>query len=215
LINIKEDFHVHTSYNDHSSPDLNVASAANYAESIGLKTLAFTEHVRRESNWIDSYVNDIEINNTRPNLKLITGFEAKILRDGSIDCPSQYSKDYFIIASFHTIYGNKEIWMNAIRNAIRNPDVNVIGHLAPEPSFNLESEELIEICELLKKHDKIVELNAKYNRPPMDWVRIFKEHNVNFHLGSDAHSLREIGEFGRIFRLIQLVGTNSRTSSIR
>ncbi len=215
MINIKEDFHVHTSYNDHSSPDLNVASAVKYAESIGLKTLAFTEHVRRESNWIDSYVNDIEINNTRPNLKLITGFEAKILRDGSIDCPSQYSKDYFIIASFHTIYGNKEIWINAIRNAIRNPDVNVIGHLAPEPSFNLESEELIEICELLKKHDKIVELNAKYNRPPMDWVRIFKEHNVNFHLGSDAHSLREIGEFGRIFRLIQLVGTNSRTSSIR
>jgi putative hydrolase len=80
LINIKEDFHVHTSYNDHSSPDLNVASAVKYAESIGLKTLAFTEHVRRESNWIDRYVDEIEINNTRPNLKLITGFEAKILR---------------------------------------------------------------------------------------------------------------------------------------
>jgi putative hydrolase len=214
LINIKEDFHVHTSYNDHSSPDLNVTSAVKYAESIGLKTLAFTEHVRRESNWIDRYVNEIEINNNRPNLKLITGFEAKILRDGSIDCPSQYSKDYFIIASFHTIYGNKEIWMNAIKRAIRNPDVNVIGHLAPEPSFSLDCEELIEICELLKKHGKIVELNAKYERPPMDWVRKFKKHNVNFHLGSDAHSLSEIGEYGRIFRLIQLVGTNSWTSSI-
>ena len=195
-------------------PDLNVASAVKYAESIGLRTLAFTEHVRRESNWIDRYVNEIEINNTRPNLKLITGFEAKILRDGSIDCPSKYSEDYFIIASFHTIYGNKEIWMNAIKNAIRNPDVNVIGHLAPEPSFNLDSEELIEICELLKEHGKIVELNAKYNRPPMDWVRKFKEHNVEFHLGSDAHSLNEIGEFGRIFRLIQFVGTNSRTSPL-
>jgi putative hydrolase len=215
LINIKEDFHVHTSYNDHSSPDLNIASAVKYAESIGLKTLAFTEHVRRESNWIDRYVNEIEINNTRPNLKLITGFEAKILRDGSIDCPSQYSKEYFIIASFHTIYGNKEIWMNAIKRAIRNPDVNVIGHLAPEPSFSLDCEELIEICELLKKYGKIVELNAKYDRPPLDWVRKFKEHNVDFHLGSDAHSLSEIGEFGKIFRLIQLVVTNSRTSSIR
>jgi putative hydrolase len=215
LINIKEDFHVHASYNDHSSPDLNVASAVKYAESIGLKTLAFTEHVRRESNWIDRYVNEIEINNNRPNLKLITGFEAKILRDGSIDCPSQYSRDYFIIASFHTIYGNKEIWMNAIKRAIRNPDVNVIGHLAPEPSFSLDCEELIEICELLKKHGKIVELNAKYDRPPLDWVRKFKEHNVDFHLGSDAHSLSEIGEFGKIFRLIQLVVTNSRTSSIR
>jgi putative hydrolase len=209
LVNIKEDFHVHTSYNDHSSPDLNVASAVRYAESIGLRTLAFTEHVRRESNWIERYVNEIESNNTRPSLKLITGFEAKILRDGSIDCLSKYSEDYFIIASFHTIYGNKEIWMNAIKNAILNPDVNVIGHLAPEPSFSLDSEELIEICELLKEHGKIVELNAKYNRPPIDWVRKFKEHNVEFHLGSDAHSLNEIGEFSRIIGLVQFVGTNS------
>jgi putative hydrolase len=209
LVNIKEDFHVHTSYNDHSSPDLNIASAVRYAESIGLRTLAFTEHVRRESNWIERYVNEIECNNTRPSLKLITGFEAKILRDGSIDCLSKYSEDYFIIASFHTIYGNKEIWMNAIKNAIRNPDVNVIGHLGPEPSFSLDSEELIEICELLKEHGKIVELNAKYNRPPMDWVRKFKERNVEFHLGSDAHSLNEIGEFSRIIGLVQFVGTKS------
>ncbi len=99
--------------------------------------------------------------------------------------------------------------MNAIKNAIRNPDVNVIGHLAPEPSFSLDSEELIEICELLKEHGKIVELNAKYNRPPIDWVRKFKEHNVEFHLGSDAHSLNEIGEFSRIIGLVQFVGTNS------
>jgi putative hydrolase len=209
LVNIKEDFHVHTSYNDHSSPNLNIASAVEYADSIGLKTLAFTEHVRRESNWVDSYVNEIERNNTKRNLKLITGFEAKILRDGSIDCLPKYSADYFIIASFHTIYGNKKIWMNAIKNAIKNPDVNVIGHLAPESTFSLNNEELFEICQLLKEHGKIVELNAKYNRPPLDWVLKFKENGVGFHLGSDAHSLNEIGEFSRILKLVQLVGTNS------
>jgi len=209
LVNIKEDFHVHTSYNDHSSPNLNIASAVEYADSIGLKTLAFTEHVRRESNWVDSYVNEIERNNTKRNLKLITGFEAKILRDGSIDCLPKYSADYFVIASFHTIYGNKEIWMNAIKSAIKNPDVNVIGHLAPESTFSLNNEELVEICQLLKEHGKIVELNAKYNRPPLDWVLKFKENGVGFHLGSDAHSLNEIGEFSRILQLVQLVGTNS------
>jgi putative hydrolase len=209
LVNIKEDFHVHTSYNDHSSPNLNIASAVEYADSIGLKTLAFTEHVRRESNWVDSYVNEIERNNTKRNLKLITGFEAKILRDGSIDCLPRYSADYFIIASFHTIYGNKEIWMNAIKSAIKNPDVNVIGHLAPESTFSLKNEELGEICRLLKEHGKIVELNAKYNRPPLDWVLKFKEYGVRFHLGSDAHSLNEIGEFSRILKLVQLVGANS------
>jgi histidinol phosphatase-like PHP family hydrolase len=209
LLNIKEDFHVHTNYNDHSAPDLNVASAVKYAASIGLKTLAFTEHVRRESNWIENYVNEIESNDTKPNLKLITGFEAKILKDGSIDCLSKYSADYFVIASFHTIYGNKEIWMNAIKSAIKNPDVNVIGHLAPEPTFSLNNEELIEISQLLKDHRKIVELNAKYIRPPMDWVSKFKKYNVEFHLGSDAHSLSEIGEFSRILKLVQFVGAST------
>jgi putative hydrolase len=209
LLNIKEDFHVHTNYNDHSAPDLNVASAVKYAASIGLKTLAFTEHVRRESNWIENYVNEIESNDTKPNLELITGFEAKILKDGSIDCLSKYSADYFVIASFHTIYGNKEIWMNAIKSAIKNPDVNVIGHLAPEPTFSLNNEELIEISQLLKDHRKIVELNAKYNRPPMDWVSKFKKYNVEFHLGSDAHSLSEIGEFSRILKLVQFVGAST------
>lgn len=209
MLNIKEDFHVHTNYNDHSAPDLNAASAVKYAASIGLKTLAFTEHVRRESNWIESYVNEIESNDTKPNLKLITGFEAKILKDGSIDCLSKYSADYFVIASFHTIYGNKEIWMNAIKSAIKNPDVNVIGHLAPEPTFRLNNEELIEISQLLKDHRKIVELNAKYNRPPMGWVIKFKKYNVEFHLGSDAHSLSEIGEFSRILKLVQFVGAST------
>jgi putative hydrolase len=209
LLNIKEDFHVHTSYNDHSAPDLNVASAVKYAESIGLKTLAFTEHVRRESDWIENYVNEIERNKITPNLRIITGFEAKILKDGSIDCLSKYSADYFVIASFHTIYGNKEIWINAIKSAIKNHDVNVIGHLAPEPTFTLNNEELIEISQLLKDHHKIVELNAKYNRPPMDWVRKFKKYHVEFHLGSDAHSLNEIGEFGRILKLIQFADAGS------
>ena len=209
LLNIKEDFHVHTSYNDHSAPDLNVASAVKYAESIGLRTLAFTEHVRRESNWIDRYVNEIEKIGAKSNLKLITGFEAKILRDGSIDCLPRYSEAYFVIASFHTIYGNKETWLNAIKNAIQNPDVNVIGHLAPEPSFNLDDRELIQISELLKEHGKIVELNAKYNRPPVDWVLKFKEHNVEFHLGSDAHSLNEIGNFSGINRLVEVVCSDS------
>jgi putative hydrolase len=205
LLNIREDFHVHTNYNDHSALDLNVESAVQYAEAIGLETLAFTEHVRRESSWIDNYVNEIERINKKSVLKIITGFEAKILKDGSIDCDPKYSKNYFVIASFHTIYGNKEIWMNAIKNAIQNPDVNVIGHLAPEPTFRLNNEELLELCELLRHHGKIIELNAKYKHPPLDWLLQFKNHEVRFHLSSDAHSLNEIGDFRRIYHMIEAV----------
>lgn len=50
-----------------------------------------------------------------------------------------------------------------------------------------------------------MEINAKYRRPPMKWLRIFKENDVNLHLGSDAHKLTEIGNFSSITNLIEFI----------
>jgi histidinol phosphatase-like PHP family hydrolase len=83
--------------------------------------------------------------------------------------------------------------------------VQVIGHLAPEESFDLTDDELLELSQLLRTNSKTIELNAKYKRPPMKWVRIFKDNKVNFHLGSDAHKLSEIGDFDAIANLIEYV----------
>ena len=176
-----------------------------HAERIGLETLAFTEHVRKNSKWISKYLKELDFYDNNSSMKILHGFEAKILEDGSIDCPAQYSKDYFLIASFHTKYNSKKIWINALEKAIENPDVNVIGHIAPESSFTLESREVDQLASLMVKNKKIVELNAKYHRPPDDWLVIFKKKGVTLHLGSDAHSLEEIGQYQKISDLIFLV----------
>jgi histidinol phosphatase-like PHP family hydrolase len=217
-LNIKEDYHVHCNYNDHSAPDLTIQNVLRRAKEIGLQTLAFTEHVRKTSDWIPKYLKEIELykkddndnnninsSNNNFDLKVISGFEAKILADGSINCPEEYSKDYFLIASFHNVYGDKEVWLNALKRAIENPDVNVIGHIAPEPTFKLESSEVDTLASLIVENKKIVELNAKYHRPPSEWILIFKKRGVKFHLGSDAHSLQQIGQFVEISDLISLV----------
>jgi histidinol phosphatase-like PHP family hydrolase len=60
---------------------------------------------------------------------------------------------------------------------------------------------------------KIIELNAKYHRPPPKWLLKFKEQNIRFHLGSDAHSLQEIGNFSKISDLIAIVQDDSRNSN--
>jgi putative hydrolase len=210
-LNIKEDYHVHCNYNDHSAPDHTIQNVLIRAEEIGLQTLAFTEHVRRPSAWIPRYLGEIESckNNINSNLTIIPGFEAKILADGSINCPEQYSKNYFLIASFHNIYGSKQVWINALKRAIENPDVNVIGHIAPEATFTLGNSEVDALASLIVKNKKIVELNAKYYRPPPEWILIFKKKGVKFHLGSDAHSLQQIGQFEKISDLISLVDGSS------
>ena len=173
-----------------------------------METIAFTEHVRKSSEWIPKYLRELEFYDNNPTIRIIHGFEAKILEDGSIDCPAQYSKDYFLIASFHTKYNNKKIWINALKKAIENPDVNVIGHIAPESSFTLETREIDQLASLMVKNKKIVELNAKYHRPPNDWVVILKKKGVALHLGSDAHSLEEIGQYQKISDLILIADSS-------
>jgi putative hydrolase len=207
-----QDYHIHCNYNDHSASDLTIKNVIARAEKIGLTVIALTEHVRRTSDWVPNYLGEIitetaaAANSNR--LRVIPGFEAKILKDGSIDCCEEYSKDHFIVASFHSVFGDKRIWIEALKSAIRNPDVDVIGHLAPEPTFDLNDEELSELASLISSNHKIIELNAKYHRPPLKWLLKFKEQNVRFHLGSDAHSLQEIGNFSKISDLIAIVEDN-------
>jgi histidinol phosphatase-like PHP family hydrolase len=204
----KKDYHVHCNYNNHSASDMTIKNVIERSEKMGLRVIALTEHVRRTSEWVPRYLAEIRAETaviSSNRLKLIPGFEAKILRDGSIDCCEEYSKHHFIVASFHRTFGDKKMWMEALKNAIKNPDVDVIGHLAPEPTFDLNEEELSELASLIFSEHKIVELNAKYHRPPPRWLVKFKEHKVKFHIGSDAHSLDEIGNFSRISDLIAIV----------
>jgi putative hydrolase len=182
---------------------MTIRNVVRQAEAIGLQTIAFTEHVRRTSEWITEYLKEIE--GVKSNMRIISGFEAKILRDGSVDCPKDVAEKYLLVASFHTKYEDKEVWMNALKNAIINPDVNVIGHLAPENTFDLDDNELGNIARLITENGKIIELNAKYHRPPESWVRIFKRFGVRFHLGSDAHTIGEVGNFKGISDLVSVV----------
>jgi histidinol phosphatase-like PHP family hydrolase len=203
-MNLKEDYHIHTNYNDHSASNLTVKNVVMEAERKGLETIAITEHIRETSKWIPSYLIDISNYIQKTNVKVIPGFEAKILSDGNIDCREEIARDYFIIASFHTKYHDKAIWINALTKTIENKYVNVIGHLSPESSFQIDSMEIEEFAELLIKYGKIVELNAKYQMPPESWIKIFIKRGVKFHLGSDAHSLNEIGNYESIIKLIKL-----------
>ena len=206
MLNIKEDYHIHCNYNDHSSKDLTVENIIKQANALKLQKIAFTEHVRTTSDWTENYLAEINRFKNTSDIDILKGFEAKILPNGYVDCPQDYlNKNYFIIASFHTKYHEKETWYNALIKAIRNENVNVIGHLAPEPGMSLSFNELKIIAEEIKSNDKIIELNAKYKRPPFEFIKVFKEFGIKFHLGSDAHSLNQIGNFDGIKNLINFI----------
>jgi putative hydrolase len=204
-MNLLEDYHIHCNYNDHSAHDLTIPNVVRQAEELNLQTIAFTEHIRRSSNWLLEYLGEIESSSKDSSVNIIPGFEAKILVDGSINCPEEYSRKYFLVASFHTLYRDKSVWLSALTNTIENPSVDVIGHIAPESTFRMEHGEVEDLASLIVKNKKIIEINAKYRRPPPEWIVIFVEKGVKFHLGSDAHRLEDIGQFAQISDLISLV----------
>lgn len=207
MLDLKSDYHVHCNYNDHSPTELSIEKVTKYAEEINLNKLAFTEHVRKTSEWIPKYLDEIDrIVSSGTKITIISGFEAKILMNGTVDIPHEY-EGHFLIASFHTKFYNKQNWLSALKSTISLPYVNVIGHLAPEESFELTDNELGELSKLLNENGKTVEINAKYRRPPMNWLRIFRDNNVKFHLGSDAHSLVEVGNFSSITNLIEFINS--------
>lgn len=204
-MNTQQDYHIHTIYNDHSDRDLTIKNVLNQAKRKRLESIAFTEHVRRSSEWIYDYVEEIEHQRKDIDIDVKIGFEAKILLDGSIDCPDNLARDFFIIASFHNTFANKTRWLNALKMTINNENVDVIGHLAPEDSFQIYDSEIEDLGNLINRNNKIIELNARYQRPPKKWINIFLKQNVQFHLASDAHSLEQIGRFDSIKGLIYIV----------
>ena len=52
--------------------------------------------------------------------------------------------------------------------AIENPNIDVIGHIAPEPSFSLEPNEIERLANLIVQNNKTVELNVEYHRSPRE-----------------------------------------------
>ena len=57
---MKEDYHIHCNYNDHSSSDLSVNNIIKKAENLDLQTIAITEHVRNNSDWTEKYLQEIK-----------------------------------------------------------------------------------------------------------------------------------------------------------
>ena len=51
------DYHIHSTYNDHSDSDLTIKNVIDIAGKLGLKKIAFTKHVRRTYDWIERYLN--------------------------------------------------------------------------------------------------------------------------------------------------------------
>lgn len=210
---INFDFHLHTIQTDgENTPGEMIAQA----KKIGLKAIAFTEHVNNTTNWFDDFKQHICELRRNEKITVLAGIEAKALDfNGTIDASKKIIKNSeIIVGSIHrypdgrggliplneiTKLGEKkalETEFALSMGLLKNKAVSVIGHPFGIYSkfFNVFPEKHAE--QLLAEasgRGTAIEINTKY-KIDKNFFRLLSETNPLISVGSDAHKKSEIAQ---------------------
>jgi len=209
------DWHVHSTFSDGKNMPEEIVKTAIDSN---LELIAITDHVNRQTNWLDKFV--IEINRLKKKyenkIKILSGMEAKVIDlNGNIDArPAFFDKIDIILAAFHripTINGflpkeqisermneTLECWYKAMLAVLKNPNVDIIAHptnLLCMYGIDIPFAMKKEIVKSASKNKKIFEINIKHKVPDEEFIKLLKKNNVLMVKGSDAHSIEELKKF--------------------
>lgn len=209
------DHQIHTHYSDGAD---NPAECVRVAKERKLTEIAFTDHVWRSSQWVGSYVEEIEKERRdNPDLRILAGVEAKAVdHHGNVDISSEAFGlvDYVmgVVHRYQPDVSGDLTQLSPIKAAemetaitlqlLENPIVSVIGHptrtyykfFYPDQTRDPFPAELIsQMTARAKACGKPLEVNARV--PHLErFLQILLEDDVTFTIGSDAHSANEVGD---------------------
>lgn len=203
LRDIKGDFHVHTKWSD---GDATIKQMVETANNLGYKFVCISDHSVSESiahgldiDRLKKQIAEIKkVDKKTKGIKVLSGAEVDILKDGTMDYPDEVLKKLnIVVASIHRGFKHprKEV-MDRYRVAMENKFVDIIGHpsgrlLQKREGLNIDFEKLIELA---KKNKKVLEVNCQPQRLDLDCVNIKKavQAGVKLAINSDAHSTGQL-----------------------
>jgi putative hydrolase len=210
------DFHMHTNWTDGTATAREMHDRAG---EVGLKHVLFSEHVRKESaEWFPRFAEEIRAlpaSGCRP----FVGVETRVADyDGSIDCAREVVSDCdFVLASVHRLPGRNggisnfgdftpeeavDLEHRLAEAVLDNPDVDILGH-----AFGMcfkrykisPPEELIRSVIKKSALKRVAfEVNVHYHPEPWKLIEWCREAGAIISLGSDAHTVENVGRIGRV-----------------
>ncbi|MEI7698568.1 MAG: DNA polymerase/3'-5' exonuclease PolX [Planctomycetia bacterium] len=209
LKDIQGDLHMHTTASDGAASIEEMALAA---RDRGLKYIAITDHSKRVSmaNGLDAdrlrkHWQEIRrIRESIDGIEILCGIECDILEDATMDLPDDVlSEADWVIAVLH--YGlrqPREQIMLRLMNAIRNPNVDIIGHCTGRMIGRREGAD-IQFTELLKAaadHQVMMEINAHPSRLDLNDIHAAaaRDYGIPIVISTDSHSVNgfDVLEYG-------------------
>ncbi|MBY5163806.1 DNA polymerase/3'-5' exonuclease PolX [Salsipaludibacter albus] len=203
VAHLRGDLHVHTDWSGDGRETLDAMVAALVER--GLDYAAITDHAE------DLRINGISregmleqrrvlraLEESRGDIRLFHGTELNIGVDGSLDYDQDFLDRFdFCVASVHSHFTRPVAEQTErLVTAIRNPAVNVIGHLTGRklgrrPGIELDLEPVFAAC---VETGTALEMNAALPRldASVDVVRAGIEAGVTFVISTDSHAIREL-----------------------
>jgi putative hydrolase len=206
------DLHIHTRYSDGKS------SIREYIERAAVRSyesLCFTDHVDFTTTWFDDYVREIDRENNASNgLHLFYGVEVRARdREGSLNAPDDIIDNAeMVVGVVHSIPSEDgkgkhkpeelsrevllELEYSISLRLLENDRVSVLGH--PMSNYEKQYGPVPEsyyrrLISRANRTGKAVEINAKYKNDFIGFMNLCLELNPIISLGSDAHSINELG----------------------
>lgn len=193
------DLHVHTNWSDGVA---GIEEMVKKAISLGYSYIAITDHATKVKviNGLDSekairQVEAIkEISKRYPTIRILSGVEVDILKDGSLCLPEEVlSKLDLVVASIHQDIGDSRgNLIQRLVKAIQNPHVDIIAHptgrlIGKRPGYSRDFEKIFEAA---RKHGTILEINSSVDRLdlPEDEAKEAFSAGVKLVISTDAHS---------------------------
>lgn len=133
------------------------------------------------------------ISNIRNNFRILSGAEVNIMKDGSLDIPSNILDKLDVVgAAIHSNFSQPvEVQTNRLIKASQNPSVDIIFHptgriINKRDGYPVNMERLINVA---KDTGTILEVDAHYNRLDLkdDHILMAVQNGVKLAIDSDAH----------------------------
>ncbi len=206
---IQGDLHTHTNWADGLHP---IEAMAEAARARGYRYIAVCDHspLIEEANGLDpvrlaAQAAEIErLNRRYSDFTILRSQEVDIRADGELDTPDEALRKLdLVIASIHIPYGqDTETVTRRLIRAIEHPLVDIIGHPTGRllKERDLYTPDVDELLRTAARTGTVLEINAGPDRRDLsaEWARRAREHGVSLVIGSDAHSVQQLGwmQFG-------------------
>ena len=239
VLDARSDLHVHSTFSDGASTvEENVASAAGH----GMHTLGLVDHVRRDTDWVPSFVSAVRALNGTAGLRILCGVEAKILdRTGTIDMPADMpSLDYVLVADHQLprpegpmhprdaseLLARRELSVDAVVDDLVEATVNSLGcydrvilaHLfSILPKCGLAETDVPghlvrRLGQAARSANVIIEVNEKWACPSARVVELLADEGVQLTMSTDAHHETRVGRYDYVTTTLAGVVPDRATS---